>query len=181
MAQWETDLTTRTGFRFHVRPVAPGDEAALQAFFGHVSPEDLRFRFLSTVKQVGGDRLREMTEVDHHRTESFVAIDPRSEDVIATAMLACDDAMAVGEVAISIRQDFKSRGVSWELLGHVTRFAQAQGVVRLQSIEDRSNLSAIQLEREMGFASRAVAGEPTLVVLEKQLRPQAGALNAQQS
>ncbi|WP_127754618.1 MULTISPECIES: GNAT family N-acetyltransferase [unclassified Devosia] len=181
MAQWETDLTTRTGFTFHVRPVRGDDAAALQEFFGHVSPEDLRFRFLSTVKKVGQDRLRAMTEVDHQRTENFVAIDPETDAVIATAMLACDPAMAVGEVAISIRQDFKSRGVSWELLGYVSRFAQARGVGRLESIEDRSNLSAISLEKEMGFTSRACPGDPTVVVLEKQLRPLAGALDAHQS
>jgi hypothetical protein len=46
-------ITTRTGFRFNVRPVSPADESGLAEFFAHVSPGDLRFRFLSGLKVVG--------------------------------------------------------------------------------------------------------------------------------
>ena len=48
---WSRDLITRTGFRFHVRPAMASDEAALGEFFTHVTPEDLRFRFLTGLRQ----------------------------------------------------------------------------------------------------------------------------------
>ena len=44
--QWSADLLTRGGVGIHVRPVRPDDEASLAELFRHVSPEDLRFRFL---------------------------------------------------------------------------------------------------------------------------------------
>ena len=56
---WSRDLTTRTGLTFHVRPVHPDDEAALAEFFRHVTPEDLRFRFLAGVKEVSQIVLRQ--------------------------------------------------------------------------------------------------------------------------
>jgi RimJ/RimL family protein N-acetyltransferase len=167
MDKWSTALTTRTGYTFDVRMVQAADEDSLAEFFRHVTPEDLRFRFLSTVKQVGKDRLDEMINVDHHTRESFIALESGTSTIIAVAMLGWDPATAVGEVAVSIRNDHKGRGVSWEMLGHVIRFAEANGIRKLQCVEDRANASAIRLEREMGFTSIAYSGDATLTVLEK--------------
>ena len=61
------DLQTRTGLCFHVRPVNPGDEAALREFFAQVTADDLRFRFLSSVKVVSHGQLASMIDVDHRQ------------------------------------------------------------------------------------------------------------------
>src|SRR5690606_31170727 len=125
---WSRDLVTRTGFKFHVRPARPNDEPALAAFFTHVTADDLRFRFLSSIKEVGHDRLAAMTQMDHHKTEKFRAFAEGSQAMIASAMLACDDALDVGEVAIAIRSEDKQKGVSRELLSHIASYAKAKGV-----------------------------------------------------
>lgn len=171
MTDWSRDLTTHTGFIFHVRPATPDDEAALGTFFEHVTPEDRRFRFLSSVKAVGHDRLVAMTSVDHRQTESFLAFEHDGGPIIATAMLACDAGLDIGEVAVSISAHYKNRGIGWELLGHLTRYAEAKGVKRLQSLENRSNRSAIQLEKELGFTSETYPDDSTLVMLQKSLAP----------
>lgn len=160
-------LTTRTGFRFHVRPARPDDEAGLAEFFRHVTPEDLRFRFLSTIREVSHDRLVAMTQIDHRQTESFVALADDGKSIIATAMLACDAALQKGEVAISIRREDKHRGVGWELLGHICRFAEAKGVKVVESLESRQNREAIDIEREQGFEMGDHPEDPNLVILRK--------------
>lgn len=162
-------LTTRTGFEFTVRPAQPTDEAALGAFFTHVTPEDMRFRFLTGLKTVGHDRLVAMTSVDHRQTENFLAFIDDETEIIATAMLACDGKMEVGEVAISIRPEYKSKGVSWNLLSHVAAYAEGKGLKTLQSIESRDSHAAIDMEREMGFTAGSYPGDPTLVLVQKQL------------
>lgn len=166
---WSSDLTTRTGFKFHVRPVRPDDEPALADLFAHVTLDDLRFRFLTGINVVGHDRLRSLIDVDHRQKESFVAIAGNGTTVIATAMLACDAAMETGEIAISIRSNYKGRGISWELLEHVARFAEARGVKTLQSTESYANHAAIELERDMGFTARPYPGDATLVLVERKL------------
>ncbi|MET3900918.1 GNAT superfamily N-acetyltransferase [Devosia sp. UYZn731] len=171
MTESSTDLTTHTGFKFHVRPVQPEDEAALGRFFEQVTPEDLRFRFLSSQKRVGHDQLLAMTRVDHRRTESFLAIAGNGGPIIASAMLACDENLDVGEVAISVSADHRNMGLGWELLGHITRYAEAKGVRLLQSLESRSNHSAIQLEKEFGFTTQSYPDDPALVMVQKILRP----------
>lgn len=167
---WSRDLTTRTGLTLHVRPVDPDDEAALAEFFKHVTPEDLRFRFMAGVREVSHDRLVAMTQVDHRRTENFLAFAEDGKSIIGTAMLACDDALEKGEVAISIRAEYKHRGVGWELLRHVARYAEAKGVNTLESIESRENHEAIELEREQGFVAETYPDDATLMLIRKQLR-----------
>lgn len=165
---WTAHLTTHTGLGLLVRPARPEDEAALAAFFEGVTAEDRRFRFLSAVR-IGPRQLAAMTEVDHRQTESFVAFDEAGLRILGTAMLACDPEMDVGEVAISVSGDHKNRGIGWELLRHVERFATASGVRRLISLENRANKSAIQIEREFGFDAQAYEGDMTLVLLQKSL------------
>lgn len=169
MDDWSQYLTTRTGFRFHVRPARPADEGTLAEFFTHVTREDLRFRFLTGLDEVGHDLIANLVMVDHKRTENFLAFDEHGSMMIATAMLACDPALDRGEVAICIRKDFKHRGVSWELLAHIARFAEAKGVKTLESIESHENHAAIELEREMGFTVEPYPGDSTLVLVRRRL------------
>ena len=85
-------------------------------------------------------------------------------------MLACDDSLEKGEVAISIRAEYKHRGVGWEMLRHIARFAEEKGVQTLESIESRQNHEAIELEREQGFVTEPYPDDTALVLIRKRLR-----------
>jgi acetyltransferase len=163
------ELTTRSGFSFQVRSADDSDEAVLAEFFTHVTPDDLRFRFLSAIKKVGHAQLALLTHVDHRRVEGFLAFDVATGCLLASAMLAIEDDLERAEVAIVIRSDFKNRGIGWSLLEHVAERAAAMGVKTLQAIESQDNRSAIKVERDMGFTSRAFPGDFTLNILEKSL------------
>lgn len=171
MSDWSKNITTRTGQEFHIRPANPEDEAALGTFFAGVTPEDMRFRFLTALKTVDHDRLVAMTHVDHRQTENFLAFAKGQPEIAATAMLACTDDMAKGEVAIVILPEFKKKGLSWELLAHVARFAEAKGVKVLESVESRDHHAAIEMEREMGFTATSYPGDASLVLVQRTLAP----------
>lgn len=168
------NIITRSGCLFHVRPVAPADEEALAEFFRHVSADDLRFRFLTGLKEVGADRLEALTHVDHRKTENFLALVGNGSQIIASAMLACDATMKRGEVAISVRSDFKRDGVGWEMLAYVAKYAESIGVETIESVESRDNHQAIDLERDMGFTASAYPGDSTLILLQRSLTPATG-------
>jgi N-acetylglutamate synthase-like GNAT family acetyltransferase len=164
-----TRVVTRSGCLFDIRPARPDDETALAEFFKHVTPEDKRFRFLTGLKEVGHDRLSAMTNVDHHQTENFLAFVGQETEIIATGMLACDADMKRGEVAISVRSDFKNDGVGWEMLRHIAAHAESIGVSTLESVESRDNHAAINLEREMGWTASSYPGDATLMLLQRTL------------
>ena len=162
-------LTTHTGFRFEVRRARPEDEPTVAEFFTHVTPEDLRFRFLGAVKEVSHERLVAMTRSDDPHVHNFLAFSTDGM-LIAVATLAADPADRRGEVAICIRADRKHLGVSWELLGYIARYADDHGIETIESIESRENRAAIELEREMGFIVTTYPDDPTLVLVRRKLR-----------
>lgn len=160
-------LITRGGVVMKVRPVLPTDEAILEALFEHVSPSDLRFRFLSSMKTVDPARIADMIDVDHQTKETFLAFD--AEKPIATAMLAAEPGQKDAEVAISVRSDMKGRGVGWTLLQYVMCCAKARGFQTIHSIENRANRTTIDLERDAGFHIHGCEGDPSDVVVTKSL------------
>lgn len=163
------EISTRSGKTIAVRPVTPADEPLLEEFFDRVSDEDRRFRFLSAHKHLTHEQLAPMIEVDHQATESFIAFDDAGA-VVGHALLACDKVMDTGEIAVSVCSNWRGKGVGWALLDVLAAAGQQRGLRRVISLEDRENHAAIELEREKGFAPRAVEGDPRLIMLEKLLR-----------
>jgi acetyltransferase len=164
---WAADLVTRSGFAFHVRPVRADDEQLLAEFFAHVTPEDLRFRFMSSQTKVDHEQLAMMTRVDYRRTISFLAFGEDRETVIAMAMLAADPDRSHAEVALTTRTDMKGRGISWTLFDHVLRYAEAERIPVVEAIEFADHEAAIRMEQEMGFTSHVDPDDPTLRLVRR--------------
>ena len=162
-------LTTRSNFAFQVRAAQSKDQAALAEFFTHVEKDDLRFRFLSPINTVGPHLIATLANVDHQRTENVLAIDADGTTVIASAMLAANPDGKRAEVAMAIRADYKRKGISWTLLEHVARLAEAKGIETLESIEARDHHEAIEMEREMGFIASPAPDDATLILLQVKL------------
>lgn len=162
-------LVTRTGLRLDVRSACGEDERALAAFFAKVTPEDMRFRFLSALGTPGHDQLLALIEKPSKDGESLIAL---HEDgtVAATAVLAGDAAGDRVEAAILLRGDLKGQGIGWTLLERLVAEARSRGYAVIESLEDRANHAAIEVENDMGFAIAPVEDDPTLVWVSKRLR-----------
>jgi acetyltransferase len=171
LPEWSAQLTTRGGLELNVRPAAAADEPELIRLFGEASPEDLRFRFLSSVGKVGHSLAHPLVEVDHERTENLLAFDARDGRLAATAMIAADDKMEDAEVAVMVRPDLKGHGAGWSMLAHSCDYAKARGFRKIYSVELCDNRSAITLEEEMGFKARPCPDDMSLTVLTKSLEP----------
>src|SRR3546814_17197136 len=75
-----TEVVTRSGLSLSLRPVTRDDGPLLRDFFDKVTPEDLRFRFLTAMLRVSDDQIASMIAVDHKQTEDFLAFVDRSEE-----------------------------------------------------------------------------------------------------
>ena len=169
LGEWCAELVTRSGTRLKVRPTNPEDEALLAAFFEKVLPEDVRFRFLTPVPHPGHAILSRLVDVDHVRDENFLAFAEDGETLVATAMVTADEAMEKAEVAITVRGDYRHKGVGWTMLDYAARYAEAKGIKTIESIEAYDNREAIGLEREMGFTATFCPDDPRLILVRKTL------------
>jgi GNAT superfamily N-acetyltransferase len=169
--EWSAKLTTRAGLPLYVRPVNPEDTKLVESFFASMSPDDLRFRFLTPIAKPCSSLLEALVSVDHVRTEDFLVFTGADggRQLIASAMLAADPSMERAEVAIAVRPEFKERGVGWTLLDFIAREATNWGIKALESIECGDNRTAIALEKEMGFTATPYPGDGTLTLVRKVL------------
>jgi hypothetical protein len=74
----------RTGHEVLVRPIRPDDKRRLANAFERSSPESRYRRFLSPTQKLPSSQLRYLTEIDHHRHEGIQAVDPDTDDGVAT-------------------------------------------------------------------------------------------------
>jgi len=163
-------LATRSGIELDVRPATADDEAALGSFFERVSQDDRRFRFLAAADHVGHQQLAPLVEADHFRSESYIAFNRASGQIVASGLLACDGPLENAEIAISVCQNHRGKGVGWAMLDLLAQKAEQRGVRRAIAIESRDNHAAIEMERERGFVPEAFEGDPNLVTLVKTFR-----------
>lgn len=164
------EMTTRSGIELLLRRATEEDAPALTAFFDKVSDEDRRFRFFAAGEHVSPDQLEPLIHADHFRTESFVAFDKATGELVCSGLLASDKALDTAEVAVSVAAHYRGKGVAWTMLDALGIEARARGLRRVISIESRENHAAIELERERGYVPEAMEGDPTLVILSKTFR-----------
>jgi acetyltransferase len=168
LPEWSARIATREGLDLKVRPASPDDEQALAEFFGQLSPQDLRFRFLSAMKQVTPGLARQLVDIDHTQTENLLAFDGQ-DHLVATAMIAAPSGTDDAEVAVAVRSDLKSQGIGWSMLGHACDYARSRGFKAVHSVQLSDDRAAIALEREMGFRARPCADDMSLTILTKDL------------
>lgn len=161
---------THKGVDLVVRAASPADADAIERCYAGVSREDLRFRFLTAVREVGADQIAAMAHPDHNHGETLLAFRADQPDPpVAVAVIAGDDRGEIAEVAISVVAAIRGQGVAWTLLEQAARVARALGYRQLQSIESRDNRAAIDLEKEMGFEILPYPGDPTLLLVRADL------------
>jgi acetyltransferase len=171
ISEWSATLDTLGGVHLKIRPASPADAATVRAFFAELTPDDLRFRFLSPMPRPCESLYELLVNVDHVRTEDFlvfVEVDGRDR-MIASAMLSCDAASKTAEVAISVHPAWRNKGIGWTLLDFIARDAEQRGMEVLQSIECPDNRGALDVEKDLGFHVSFYPGDPTLNLVSKRL------------
>jgi len=152
-----TEKVTRAGIPLEIRPASAADVELLADIYRHLSPQDMRFRFKQPIEQLDPEDLRTLVDREAGMT-SLLAFSGGT--AIACATLVGDAGGNSAEVILSVRPDWKGRGVSWTLLEEVLARAAAAGLKRISSVELGEDLEAINLQREMGFVARLKSADP---------------------
>lgn len=165
----EVHLLTRGGIELRVRQVADADANIVDSFFDRLTADDMMFRFLSGQSHLSSAQLAAMVAVDHRHREHLLAFDADTGKMVASLLIAADEAFATAEVAIAVAPAYKTRGVGWTLLHHAVELARSRGLKTLRSIESRANRGAMDVERTLGFRASDYEGDATLALLELDL------------
>jgi acetyltransferase len=149
--QWERWASTDNGYPIFIRPIRPGDEHLYGAFVAKLSPEDIRFRFLTPRKEFSHKFIARFTQIDYSRAMAFVALDKEQKELLGVARLASDSDYREGEYATIVRSDLKGTGIGWALMRHLIAYAEKEGLHELVGDVLASNQRMLDMCQALGF------------------------------
>jgi acetyltransferase len=162
--QWERWTETADGERILIRPIKPVDEHLYGAFIDKLSPEDIRFRFLTPRKEFSHKFIARFTQIDYARAMAFMALNKEETELYGVARLAADPDYSKGEYAILVRSDLKGTGIGWMLMRHLIRYAEREGLQALVGEVLEQNTRMLDMCRALGFE---ITADPEDVSLRK--------------
>ena len=144
-----TEIEIRDGTRLAIRPIEPGDKAAIAEGFDRLSPESRYRRFFAPLDHLTQSDLRYLTEVDHENHEALIAFDPEGDRPVGVARFVRSSDPSVAEVAVTVIDDWQGRGVATALLEQLVQRAREVGIERFLALILADNDAAIELFRQL--------------------------------
>ena len=140
------------GSRVGIRPIRPGDRAALATAFDRLSPQSRRNRFLVSKPRMSSAELTYCTEVDHSSHEALVAFDVSGDRLLGVARYAgSPESPGAAELALTVADDWQRRGLGTELAHRALASAQRNGIRRLRACSLATNAAADRVLEALGF------------------------------
>jgi acetyltransferase len=158
------------GAAVRLRPIHPEDEALLQDFAAHMSPKDLRLRFLGAMRGLSHQLAARLSNIDYNREMALIALAAGADEVLGVTRYSADPDNRTAEYAIAVRSDWKGRGLGHLLMARLIDVARRRGIGELSGKVLSENAAMLQLCHEFGFAIGIDPNDPRLLRVSKKLR-----------
>jgi RimJ/RimL family protein N-acetyltransferase len=143
----------------NVRPIDSRDRDAFSAWFGRLSDESRRRRFLGPKPELSARELTYLTEVDHVSHTALVALDGGGRMIGEARYATSAPGDRTAELAITVADEWQGRGVGTRLAARVIEAARANGMTRLTALTLWDNSAAMALLHRLGFLRAGYDGD----------------------
>ena len=149
--QWERTEALPDGNSMLIRPIKPEDERFYDTFMKKTELADTRLRLFNSMRDLSHDFIARLTQIDYARAMAFVAIDPKTDEMLGVSRLACDPDHVRAEYAVIVRSDMKGRGIGWSLMQRLIQFADADEIQELWGQVLAENSTMLRMCHDLGF------------------------------
>lgn len=171
---WHERQTLANGRQVLIRPIRPEDAGPLQGGFGLLEPDEIRQRFLHTMKELSPDAAERLTHVNPRTEFALVVAEPLppGEALIgAVARVAIDENGRDAEFAILVSRYLKSMGLGRYLMTRLVKWARGKNLQRLYGDVLENNAPMLALAQSLGFQREHLPELPGLVRVTLDLKP----------
>jgi acetyltransferase len=168
--QLESSEKLPDGTVITLRSVHPEDGRLLQDLAAHMSPEDMRLRFLAAMRGLSHQLAVRLSHIDRDRGLALLAFAEGAEEVLGVARFSADPDKRSAEFALAVRTDWKGHGLGHLLMVRLTRLARQRGIDELVGEVLPENAAMLQLCREFVFTIGIDPSDPKLLRVSKTLR-----------
>jgi acetyltransferase len=157
---------TRDGTTLLLRSIDRSDVAALQRGFGHLTPDEVRLRFLHPLTDLPEPLARQLCDLDPLTGVAFVLIDPppgHAPEIHAVARAYIDPVTLAAEFAIVVQHRYAGQGFGKLLMRHVIKACRERGAVELWGDVFLDNGAMLALCDHLGCTRRSLEHEPGVI------------------
>lgn len=163
-------VTLRDGRRFLLRPVRPEDEPLLQGMILRSSPEDVRLRFFTPLRELSHPQAARLTQIDYDREMALVAIapddrSPRQDALYGVVRIAADPDNERAEYGVMVRSDLKGKGLGHALMDEILGYAAQRGIGEVYGEVLRENTTMLAMCLELGFQRTVDPDDPGIMLV----------------
>jgi acetyltransferase len=149
--------------RLVIRPIRPEDAEQHGAFFHRQSPEDIRFRFFTAMREMSAEQMVRLTQIDYDREMAFLAVREATGETVGVARLVCDPNGREGEFAVIVQPDIKGKGVASHLMHRLMEWARRRGLHEIAGHVLADNAPMLAFVRRLGFKLKRMPEEPDVM------------------
>ena len=156
--EWVTRWTTKSGETLAIRPIRPEDAEAHAAFFRRLTPEDIRWRFFSQLRELPPQQIARMTQLDYDREMAFVAVrNPGGvEELLGVSRLIREHDGLTGEFAVIVDRAMKGQGLGRHLMERLFDWAKANGIATITGQVLSDNAPMLGFIKGLGFVAKRI-------------------------
>jgi len=153
-----------------IRPIRPEDEKLLTAMAARMTAEDLRMRFFTAIRGLSHQLAARLSQIDYAREMALIAQAEHDDEILGVARFSADPDNREAEFSVTVRSDWKGRGVGWSLMARLVEIARQRGIGSLTGIVLHENEAMRRFCHDFGFAIASNPGDPTTVRASLALR-----------
>lgn len=168
---WCEALRLNNGRKLLLRPIEARDAPALRRSFGHLTAEEIRFRFLYPLTELTPRHARQLTQIDRRRDFALVLVEalPPDQALIGGVARAVVDVHQGAEFAIIVGREISGFGLGRHLLLRLIEWCRKKRLASIYGDVMIENDRMLRLARSLGFALQFESG--TTVRVKLTLRP----------
>ena len=151
------ETVTLGGRQVLMRPIRPEDESQHYEFLSRLAPEDIRFRFFSSVRDLPHSQMARFTQIDFEREMAFIATAPNEQgepETLGVVRVVTDPDNEKAEFAIIVRSDLKGQGFGAALLDKMIAYCRGRSTRELVGQVMAQNHPMLGLAESRGFHHR---------------------------
>lgn len=174
--EWAAPWVSPRGDSLWVRPVRPEDAEAHAEMFRRLTPEDVRWRFFSQLRELPAVQIARLTQIDYDREMAFVAVRRHpdgAEDMLGISRLIREADGERAEFAVVVDRAMKGQGLGRHLMQRLFDWAAATGIAEITGQVLADNAPMLAFIRALGFATRRSPEDEDVFEARRRVAPPA--------
>ncbi len=168
----EEEVTFGLGEKILIRPIRPEDEPKYKEMITSLSPEDLRMRFFTEMRDFPHQQLARWTQIDYDREMAFVAVllkEGVQKQILGEVRVYFDSDNTIAELAIVVRSNLKRRSLGTLLMDKMIRYCKQKKVKEIVVYTLKENIAMQALAKKFSFKLIESLDDPDVIELRLSL------------